>query len=67
MGIYQVWCILWHASRGDLPLAQLCAMLPADMFAEGDAVMRAAFAAGAAEAARNSHGPKPDSGAAGGD
>lgn len=41
-------------------------MLPAEMFAEGDAMMRAAFVAGAAEAARKAHGEEPDSGAAGG-
>ena len=61
MSVYQCFCILWHLSRGDLPMARLSAILPPEMFTEGDALIRAAYLAGAV------NGQKPDSGAAGGD
>lgn len=52
MSIYQAFCIVWYLDRGDVAAARLCAVLPPAAFAFGDAMMRAAFLAGAAEAVK---------------
>jgi len=52
VSIYQAFCIVWYLDRGDVAAARLCAILPSAAFAFGDAMMHAAFVAGATEAAR---------------
>lgn len=48
--LYQIFAIFWHAQRGDIAAARLVASMPAEFFAEADALIEAAYVAGAVDA-----------------
>lgn len=47
--LYQIFAIFWHAQRGDIAAARFVASLPAEFFAEADALIEAPFIAGAVD------------------
>lgn len=52
-GVYQCFAFLWHMSRGDTLAAQAIMAIPPEMLRGFDDLLRGAWLAGAAEAARN--------------
>lgn len=42
-----MWCLVWHIRVGNFDAAHLVMELPPEAFAFGDALMRAAYVAGA--------------------
>lgn len=52
-GVYQCFAFLWHMSRGNVLAAQAMLAIPPEMMTGFDDLLRGAWLAGAAEAARN--------------
>jgi hypothetical protein len=53
LGVYQCFAFLWHIDRGNVLAAQAVMAIPPEMLRGFDDLLRGAWLAGAAEAARD--------------